>query len=687
MLLGYRGQKLIFKFGFNYGSSYYDPLLANPSKDIYVSISRGLNGYGSIIQNAVSLINSSYKISAISAGTPDGNGNIYPVVTFNINHTLSIGDSVSLYGVGGNYDGDYVVNAVNSSTQVVLKAFKVVAVSLSQFNPSLNIGRVTPKTSSYITRISESEYNFIYQIPETLFPGNYTVVIKTQYGSIDQTLEINFQISENRYTKTASVIATKVEDGIATLYTDEVHQINSGDYISVENVGLSFDGNHYISTIPTSKQISYPLSIPNQAATNLDSKGLVKLLDLTGMSPVLSGPNQPTKISYRPMYDNLQPFSTNSILLVGHADNVQLNDVIKITSVQEAINILGADGKSPLLRGVLEAYNSGARDIYVCAAAPMSEYIDHTENRNVNLGFLGMSFYEKYYQRLATTYSVVKYYEFIDMIVPLEASIMNTGSVNFITQLATYLSDFHNQTGFVQIGIIGSRSNGIKDSDISILESNSLFRNKFTVKDSNNEIISDIGRFLIPVYGEINFSHTSFPTSYVGTAAAAYAGSLSTTPVYNAMIRKRLPASYSLYGSNLSTESLLKLDNLGINTVYRSRRANRGNPYEIYVSNDYTMAAKNSVFSKLAQVRLAAMVINEVKSIGYDSIGKFAYDSVTAKIRGMLDLLVASKVIRDYSLDAYADRYIKGSMIFQLTLVSTLNLKNIKFSVSAGPGA
>lgn len=331
----------------------------------------------------------------------------------------------------------------------------------------------------------------------------------------------------------------------------------------------------------------------------------------------------------------------------------------------------------------------------MCAAAPMSEYIPPTDNRNQQLAHLvsqsatpsKRTFYQKYYERLEQTYSVIKYYEFIDIVVPLETSIINTGSVDFCAQLAAYLADFHNTSGFVQIGIIGSRSDGMKDSDITTLESNPIFRRKFTTIGTDGQISSDIGRFVVPIYGEINFNHIGFPTSYTGTAAASFAGTLSTTPVYNAMIRKRLPAGYSVYGSDLSRESLLRLDNLGINTIYRSRRSTRGYPYEIYISNDYTMASRDSIFSKVPQVRLAAMVINEIKSIGYDSIGKFAYETVLAKVRKMLDILVASKAIREYSLDAYVDRYVKGSMIFQLSLVSSLNLKNIQFSVSAGPGA
>jgi hypothetical protein len=273
------------------------------------------------------------------------------------------------------------------------------------------------------------------------------------------------------------------------------------------------------------------------------------------------------------------------------------------------------------------------------------------------------------------------------MIVPLETSIMNVGSTDFVSQLAQYCNSFHNETGFVQIGIIGSRSNGVKDSDISVLESNSIFKNKFTTYDNNNQMSSDIGRFIIPIYGEINFDHTGFPISYAGTAAASFAGTLSNTPVYNGMIRKRINSAYSLYGANLSGESLSRLDNLGINTVYRSRKANRGNPYEIYISNDYTLANKNSIFSKTPQIRLAAMVINEIKSIGYQSIGKFSNDKIISNVKLMLESILKAKAIRDYNFDAYADKYEKGVLVFDISLVSSLSLKNIKFSVSTGPGA
>jgi hypothetical protein len=695
MLLVAKNGNVRFKFSFSNGSSFYDPLLATVPEDIYISVIRGQNNYGNVILPPISVMSSSYKVTAISGITKDSNSYIHPNFTFSIKHNLSVNSTLSVYGIGGNMDGQYQVEQIINEYTVKLKSIKNSTLSLSSFDPSKQIGRAVHVSDAYIERISDSEYNFIYTVPPNLMSGIYTVVIKTVHEDIDQISEINFQITEEKSISGKTISGYEVNNGIVKIYTVGSHGFSTGDYVYIYGVSNSIDGNYYIANSPAEDQILFSLNISNVQFSSLYPAGKISYVNVDGVSPVLSGPNQPTKISYRPMYDSLQPYSTNSILLIGHADGIALNDVIRISSIQEAINLLSGDRKSPLLRGIFEAYNSGARDIFICATAPMSEYIDYTGDRINSKAYLSSSaatptnlnFYQKYYERLAASYEIAKNYEFIDMIVPLETSIMNVGSVDFISQLANYCNEFHNETGFVQIGIIGSRSNGVKDSDIAVLESNPIFKNKFTTYDNNNQISSDLGRFVIPIYGEINFDHTGFPISYAGTAAASFAGTLSNTPVYNGMIRKRVNSAYSLYGANLSGKSLSRLDNLGINTVYRSRKANRGNPYEIYISNDYTLANKNSIFSKTPQIRLAAMVINEIKSIGYQSIGKFSNDKIITNVKSMLESILKAKAIRDYDFDAYADRYKKGVLVFDISLVSSLSLKNIKFSVSTGPGA
>ena len=695
MLLVAKNGNIRFKFSFSNGSSFYDPLLATTPEDIYVSIIRGQNNYGNVILPPISAMSSSYKVTAISGISKDGSSYIHPNFTFSTKHNLQLNAILSVYGIGGNMDGEYLVEQIVNEYTVKLKSYKSSTLSLSSFDASKQIGRAVHVSNAYLERISSSEYNFIYTIPSNLKSGIYTVVIKTVHQGIDQISEINFQVTEEKSTSGKRISGYEVNNGIVKIYTVGSHGFSVGDYVYIYGVSNLIDGNYYIANSPAEDQILFTLNVSNVEFSSIFPYGKVSYINVDGVSPVLSGPNESTKISYRPMYDSLQPYSTNSILLLGHADGIALNDVIRISSIQEAINLLSGDRKSPLLRGIFEAYNSGARDIFICATAPMNEYVDYTGDRINSKAYLSSSaatptnlnFYQKYYERLEASYQIVKNYEFIDIIVPLETSIMNVGNTDFVSQLAQYCNSFHNETGFVQIGVIGSRSNGVKDSDIAILESNPIFKNKFTTYDNNKQISSDIGRFIIPIYGEINFDHTGFPISYAGTAAAAFAGTLSNTPVYNGMIRKRINSAYSLYGANLSGESLSRLDNLGINTVYRSRKANRGNPYEIYISNDYTLANKNSIFSKTPQIRLAAMVINEIKSIGYQSIGKFSNDKIISNVKSMLESILKAKAIRDYNFDAYADKYEKGVLVFDISLVSSLSLKNIKFSVSTGPGA
>jgi hypothetical protein len=406
--------------------------------------------------------------------------------------------------------------------------------------------------------------------------------------------------------------------------------------------------------------------------------------------------NRSSVVTYRPSYQDINQSNTSSILLIGHADNIKLNNPIKIKSIQSAVDLLGADATSPLLRGVFDAYNAGARDIFICASAPMSEYVSNFSDRNVAYDYLGSTyatptsktFYERYYDRLDTTYSIIKELDFIDVVVPLETSFIRTGSVDFLTQLVNYCRDFHNYTGYVQIGIIGTRSEGISSSDVDLMESNSNIKNKYTTYSTGtNNVSSDKGRYVIPIYGEATFSHTIQQMTYVSSVAAAYAGLFVSSPMSMSLIRKRLPGALSLFGDNLSSTYINKLDTLGINTIFRGNKARRGNPFEVYVTNDYTLANKNSVFSKAPQMRLVSLVASEVKGYGYDSIGKFGYDKVVSSVSALLELLKSSKTIVDYDFKAKPSETTRGVIYLYINMISSLGLKTVNLSLAAGPGA
>jgi hypothetical protein len=399
--------------------------------------------------------------------------------------------------------------------------------------------------------------------------------------------------------------------------------------------------------------------------------------------------------SFVPKFETLEQYKTNSVLLIGHADGLEINNITRIRSIQEAIDLLKADFNSPLLRGVFDAYAAGARDIYICASAPMKEYVEPVSQRNSSIPMYGyndatpmlMTFYQRYYDRLEESYSIIKNYDYIDIIVPLETSIINTGSVDFITQLALHCQEFHNHSGYIQIGVIGSRNNGILAEDIATFENNTIFTNKYTMFNPQNEIIGDMGRFVIPIYGELIMNHNFLNISYVSSGSATMAGLISATPVNKSLIRKKAFSVFGLSGISLNQSQVDRLDAVGVNTFIRNNRSRRGNPYQIEVTNDHTLANQNSNYRKVSLIRLASMLINEIQSLTSNTVSKFSSQKAISDVRQMLEFLKQNQIVVDYSFEAYSDSQEKGKLYFDISVVSTLGLKKLSFSILAGQGA
>jgi hypothetical protein len=399
--------------------------------------------------------------------------------------------------------------------------------------------------------------------------------------------------------------------------------------------------------------------------------------------------------SFVPAYERLDQYKTNSVLLIGHADGISINNIIRISSIQEAIDLLKANSDSPLLRGIFDAYAAGARDIYICAAAPMSEYIEGVTTRNTAQPFYSMNdatpvnynFYQRYWSRLEVTYNVIKDYDYIDIVVPLETSILNTGSIDFVTQLGMYCQDFHDKSGMIQIGVIGSRSNGISEEDIKTLEDKNIFKNKYTMFDSQNQIIGDMGRFIVPVYGELIINHNFLNRTYVSSGAATVAGMISSNPVNQSLIRKKMPSVFGLSGISLNQSQVDRLDNIGVNTFTRNSKTRRGNTYQIYLTNDNTMAHSTSNYRKLPQIRLCAMLINEIRALSNNNISKFSSQKAVEDVRQLLSFLKTNNIISDYTFEAYSDQEIKGKLYFEISVISSLGLKKLSFSISSGKAA
>ena len=580
-------------------------------------------------------------------------------ITTTVNHGFQVGQAVTIAGVDTVFNGVHTIEEITGNTFTYRTALSNVSVVVSSGTASVTSALLNGGLS-YDPIANGSDVTV--SVYRGLDQSGAIIGAPISYKYTSSTTSPNAYIERNGTTE--FVFNYKIPENI-----EAQNSLFSGTYTIVARTYI--DGNLLSSTVQFELKDS--------------------LYDL--VSGVGQG-NKSATITYKPSYDDLNQTNMQSILLIGHADGLELNNPVKINSVQNAVDLLSGNKNSPLLRGVLDAYGAGARNIFICAAAPMSEYISSVEDRNkayaVFNGQTLKTFYEKYYERLIETYNIIKQLDYIDVIVPLETSIIKTGGVDFLSQLVHYCNDFHNETGYVQIGVIGSRGNGISSSDIELIQNSKYLRYKYTTftnTTSSTQIASDIGRYVVPVYGEAVFSHLQIDNTYTASVAAAVAGMIVQSQLNMGLTRKRIPGALSLYGVDLNSTQLNILDSMGINTIYRGTKARRGNVYEVYLTSDYTLSNTNSVFSKLPQMRLTSYVASQVKAYGYDYIGKFGYDKVVTSVTNMLSALKKNGSIVDYEFKAEQSQQEQGLLILNINLTSSLGLKKINLSLSAGPAA
>ena len=433
----------------------------------------------------------------------------------------------------------------------------------------------------------------------------------------------------------------------------------------------------------------YTVQITTTADNISDSKeyNVQCLPSLAKQEETYSLTDKKARVGNRSIYTGLGDGDTNSILLIGHTDAMEPLSIYKIASMQDGINILRADLNSPLLRGMFDAYSCGAKDIYIMSAGYMSEYEEDVQKRTRKVfqdnAANTYSFYEYYYSKLAACYEVLKDYEFIDIIVPLETSIVSTGGVNFVKQLSDHCQNVQENTGEVQMGVIGSRSTKTIEEDIIDLKNTN-----FNIQSEiNNEgfILKDSGKYILLVYGECVFNHKQVQKSYTSSAAAAFSAVLASTRVDYGLAKKQIPGALSVIAGPITQSQIKDLTDIKINTITTRRRSLKNAPYNVIINNDLTMSISQN-YADASNVRLVAMIIAEIQSLGYDSVGKFSYDKLIRNVDAMLGALKGSDIIRDYYLDAFADKLEVGKLYFNISITSSRTLRSISFNVATGKG-
>lgn len=399
--------------------------------------------------------------------------------------------------------------------------------------------------------------------------------------------------------------------------------------------------------------------------------------------------------------------STSRIVLLGHADGLSLNDPYQVNDIQEAINVLEADSNSPLLRGLLEVYNAGARDIWIVAVAPMNEYIEVDERLQLTQDLMIIdggapgsydqaeipfdldggfphtimeeiyTFYQKYYDRLAAAYSVLLDYDFTEIVVPLEASFVHTGGINFVDQLAGFCQNYHIRTGMMAIGVLGTRKPTTISSTQSIEE---------MVATAASLTSSDGSKYVIVTVGEGAVSIPQLGFTFKSSVAAQVAANISVYPLERGISYTNLSGVVNLEGNDYTTSQLDALVNAKLNPAIRSQKSKRGAPFQTVVLSDNTLASDGSDFWSLSQMRVLAKCSNTVRSLSYGWVGSTDYAGFKQAIYDYLIFLVRSNTIKDFRLNIEKDLFNRNKILVEMAITPFSGIRQVYFTVEVGPG-
>lgn len=390
----------------------------------------------------------------------------------------------------------------------------------------------------------------------------------------------------------------------------------------------------------------------------------------------ISNPKISGQIRDTAFYEPLTMGRTRPLLLIGHSDAPDQETPYRVGSMKEAVNWLQADSTAPLMRGLLEAYNAGCRDIWLYSAAPMSEYRSDIASRNSVEASLGnKTFYEKYHERLQKAYSLLRNYDTFQVIVPLEASYCKTSDIDFTTPLAQLCEDIFTKSSRSAMGVIGTRASQYNQA---------LFTEMVT--DSTLSTIGSKGRYIMVVSGEGVIINQQMSSTYNGSLSTQVAALLATVPLDRSIFGINLSGVASISGFDMNEAQIKQMTEARINPVLRTQRGKRGQPFECWLTTDNSLAPFGSDYWSINQVRVVSDIANTLKSYGEAFVGTIATESFKQVVYDYLEGLARTQQITDYNADVQVVPR-TGTATITLSIVPVFGIRNIYFTVETGPGS
>lgn len=374
-------------------------------------------------------------------------------------------------------------------------------------------------------------------------------------------------------------------------------------------------------------------------------------------------------------YTNLGLGDTDRTMLLGHCDGLDLNTPYPVTDLPHIVEMMGSDSSSPLLRGLLEAYYAGCRDLWVTAVAPMSEYESDFDAR------LEGDFYQTYADRLQVAYDLLVDFESPQLIVPINAPIFGAGDVDFLTPLATFCSDSFDITGSVKIGFIGTALTEFTAETVEAMAT-----------DTRIDDLGSAGKFVVSVIGSAVMNMTEIPVSYSTTPTACLAGLASTSNYDRGLTYQRIPNAVAIDFPELSKTQYIRLCEARLNPLSKTTRSRRRRENEVVMLTDNTLGAVGSDFWSFSQVHLIMRVVEDIRTLGNRHLGTVGYGQFQQDVQTYMMRMISEDVIRDFTLQfgpKKLDKPNRGAMSVDVdvSLKPYFGIRDIFFTAKVGPGS
>jgi hypothetical protein len=322
-------------------------------------------------------------------------------------HNFIVGDTASISGVDVNFNGNYTITAVPTSTSFSYAATRTNARAINSYsvaNPDIatfvtslphgfvldeqvavsgvnssidNVYTITglPTSSKFDVVITRSTEKIVstsaissgvatlttstphgYLLGEKVYIGSSEFAGLQTITSLPSTTTFTFTTSSpNRVTTSFSDIVRvrsasrvvkerQLVGGVVTLSTTAAHGAYINENITVTGLGSEFDGNYVVTSTPSATSLTYTKSGPNVAAAVAPANSFVATLGTAASTPIIPD-GSATVSGSLPVTGASGTVSVSDVIVKTQASgkSVKKNDVIFTPGIQNATAILSAD--------------------------------------------------------------------------------------------------------------------------------------------------------------------------------------------------------------------------------------------------------------------------------------------------------------------------------------------------------